>query len=242
MTLRDVGRKRLMLALALALPLVFFAVVFATAGDQTITVQLAAAGATSTAVSDRRLALLFISLAAAALISAFVAASLVQRQAAASRRLVLCGYRPAELLAARLLVLGMVVAIAAIYTWVLLSAISRPVYPAAVSAGIGLVAFVYGCYGLLVGSVLRRELETVFALLVLINIDAGWLQNPIYYATARSPHLIEALPAHFPSQAAYLAAFTHDGIGALALGSLAYGIVLLVAALVVYTLRMRVAR
>ena len=115
-------------------------------------------------------------------------------------------------------------------------------FPVGVPLGVALGAFVYGCYGLLVGTVFRRELETIFAILVLINIDAGWLQNPIYYRTAESQWLIRALPAHLPAQTAYVAAFAGDSIGGLALGGLSYGAGLLLLALALYAVRMRVRR
>ena len=110
--------------------------------------------------------------------------------------------------------------------------------PAAVALAIGLGAFVYGAYGFLVGAVFRRELEAIFAILVLLNIDAGWLQNPIYYEEAGNRWLIESLPAHFPSQVAYVATFTSDDVMGLVLRSVAYGLVLLVVALEVYTRRL----
>ena len=238
MTIRDLGRKRLMLALALSLPPVFFAVVLATIGDRTVPVRLAAAAATMIEVDQRRQALLFIGIAGAGLVSAFVAASLVQRNLDASRRLVLCGYQPAELLAARLLVQLGVVLIAGLYTWGLLAALATPAYPAAVALAIGLGAFVYGAYGFLVGAVFRRELESIFAILVLLNIDAGWLQNPIYYEEAGNRWLIESLPAHFPSQVAYVATFTADDVTVLVLRSAVYGLMLLAVALGVYTWRL----
>jgi hypothetical protein len=108
--------------------------------------------------------------------------------------------------------------------------------------GIAIGAFVYGCYGLLAGAIFRHELEAIFAILVVVNVDAGWLQNPIYYQNARSKWLIEALPAHFPSQIAYLSAFTSERIGPLVARGLAYGAVLLLVALAMYAKRMRVVR
>ena len=86
------------------------------------------------------------------------------------------------------------------------------------------------------------ELASIFAIVVLINVDAGWLQNPIYYQNAGSKGLIEALPAHYPSQLTYLSAFTHEGVGQSLVNGLAYGCVLLLAAIWLYVRRMRVAR
>lgn len=242
MTARALGRQWLTLALAVLLPAVFFAAVLASTRAHDVPVVLAAAGEGTVVVDARRQALLFISIAAAGLISAFIAASLVQRQRDVGRRLVLCGYRAGELLAARLVILLGIVAAAAAYTWLGLVILDRPAATGGVALGIALAALVYGCYGFLVGVLLRRELEAVFAILVLINIDAGWLQNPLYYQEARSRWLIEALPAHFPSQVAYLSAFTSDDVGRLLAGGAAYAAALLAAAAIVYAIRMRVAR
>jgi len=242
MSSRELGRQRLVLALALMVPAVFFGVVLATTASREVPVMLAAAGRSVVTVDARRQALLFISIAAAGLISAFIAANLVQRQQDVSRRLVLCGYRAAELLLARLLVLLVVIVAAALYTWLMLALVARPVAAPGVAAGIALAALVYGCYGLLVGVTFRRDLEAVFAILVLVNIDAGWLQNPIYYEGARARWLIEVLPAHFPSQIAYVTAFTAERVGRPVLGSVLYAGVFLLASAAVYAARMRIAR
>ena len=108
--------------------------------------------------------------------------------------------------------------------------------------GLALSCLVYGGYGLLTGTLLRRDLETVFALLMLINVDAGWLQNPIYYAGSRSRWLIESLPGHWPAQTSFLAAFTDHPIHRAAFTAAGYGAVLILLAFGVYSLRMRVRR
>lgn len=242
MTARDLTRKRLVLVLALAVPPVFFAAVFATTGDRLVPITLAAAAGDVTMVEERRQSLLFISIAATGLISAFFASSLIQRQLDANRRLVLCGYQAAELIVARFAVLLGIVATTALYAWLALSLFSSPRFPAGVLLGLTVGAFVYGCYGLLVGTLFRRELESIFAILVLVNIDAGWLQNPLYYENAGSKWLIDTLPAHYPSQIAYMAAFTSDRVGTLVFCGLAYGAVFLLAAVALYVRRMRMTR
>ncbi|MEP6745972.1 MAG: hypothetical protein ABJB33_10790, partial [Gemmatimonadota bacterium] len=207
-----------------------------------VPITLAAADGRVTLVEERRQSLLFISIAATSLISAFFASSLIQRQLDANRRLVLCGYQAAELIAARLTVLLGIIATTALYTWLVLGFFSSPRFPGGVLLGLTVGAFVYGCYGLLVGTLFRRELESIFAILVLVNIDAGWLQNPLYYHNAGSKWLIEALPAHFPSQVAYQSAFTSDRVGALVAYALAYGAAFLLVALALYVRRMRMTR
>lgn len=241
MTARELARQRLVLVLALCVPVVFFATALATSGDDLVPVSLATHGR-FTLVEELRRSLLFISIAAAGLISAFFAASLIQRQLMVNRRLVLCGFQAAELVAARFAVLLAIIAFTALYVWLALGVVSAPLFPAGVLLGIALAAFVYGAYGLLVGTLFRRELESIFAILVLINVDAGWLQNPVYYQNARSKWLITTLPAHYPSQIAFLSASTNEPLAPLVAKALAYGTAFLLTAVVVYSLRMRVRK
>jgi hypothetical protein len=93
---------------------------------------------------------------------------------------------------------------------------------------------------LLVGALFRRELEGILMIVLLANLDAGWLQNPIYYADAQNKILVRALPAFYPSQTTLIAAFTQDPVVGPMIGSLLYGSAFLAAALVVYWLTMRI--
>ena len=244
---RELVRKRLVLVLGLCLPAVFFAAAVAMESNQLVRIVLAATGG-ARLVEELDLSLLFIGLAATGIISAFFAASLIQRQLEANRRLVLCGYSPVELVAARLSVLLAIALGSAIYIGLALALLAGidlftpPRFSAGVLLGLVLAAFVHACYGLLVGTLFTNELASIFAIVVLINVDAGWLQNPIYYQNAGSKWLIEALPAHYPSQLTYLSAFTQEQVGRLLVNGLAYGCVLLLAALWLYVRRMRVAR
>jgi hypothetical protein len=248
MASRELVRKRLVLALGLCLPVVFFAAAVAMESNQLLRVVLASGSGKARPVEELDLSLLFLAIAATGIISAFFAANLIQRQLQANRRLVLCGYSPVELIAARVSVLLAIALVSAIYIGLVLALLARmdlftpPRFPAGVLLGLVLAAFVHACYGLLVGTLFANELASIFAILVLVNIDAGWLQNPIYYGNAGSKWLIEALPAHYPSQVIYVSAFTFEQVGRSLLNGLAYGCVLLLFALWLYVRRMRVAR
>ena len=243
MTLRELARGRLALGLAAAVPLLFFAVAALVSSRRDLAVELAAAPtAAPITVDERSQSFVFLAVAAASVIGAFMAAALVQRRVAASRRLVLCGYAAGELIAAKLLVLLGIVAATAVYTGALVLAVVRPERPAGVVLGLALAGLVYGGYGLLTGTLLRRDLETIFALLMLINVDAGWLQNPIYYAGSRSRWLIEWLPGHYPAQTGFLATFTDHPLHRAALSAAGYGMGLILLAFAIYSLRMRVRR
>jgi hypothetical protein len=243
MSLRELRRNRVMLVLAALVPLLSFAVAVASTREQEVAVRLARAPTEALLmVSERAQALLFLGIAAVGLMGAFFGASLVQRRVEVNRRLALCGYRAAELVAAKLGVLLVIVLVSALYTLAMLLLLLEVERPLGVLLGLVLAAFVYGAYGLCIGSIFRRDLEMIFAIVLLINVDAGWLQNPIYYLTARSPWLVESLPGHFPAQTAYLAALTPHPILGTAAMALLYGTLFLGIALLVYGTRMGIAR
>ena len=75
-------------------------------------------------------------------------------------------------------------------------------------------------------------------IVLLANIDAGWLQNPIYYADAQNTEIIRALPAYFPSQISMVAAFSDHSVTVPIAASVGYGLGLLFLALIVHRWRM----
>ena len=103
--------------------------------------------------------------------------------------------------------------IVSLYCLALMTTLFVPRHPATVLAGLVLVGYVYGCYGLMIGALWRRELESMFSVILLTNIDVGWLQNPVFYAEAESKTIIHWLPAYWPMQAAMSGAFTDHAPG-----------------------------
>jgi hypothetical protein len=93
-----------------------------------------------------------------------------------------------------------------------------------------------------VGALFKRELEGILFIVLLANIDAGWLQNPIYYADAQNKAIIRHLPAYFPSQVSMASAFTEHSILNPLVGSLIYGSLLLLAAMGIFWWRMRLRK
>jgi hypothetical protein len=243
MTARELLRSRLVLILLLVIPSLFYAIVALTTTGRLIAFKLAAISEqTLVEVSERSESLIFIGTAAVGLLASYLGLGLVQKQREVNRRLVLCGFRPVELIVSKLAVLLGVVVIVGSYVAGLLPVFFRPERFGLTVLGFVLAGFVYGSYGLLIGSIFRRELEGILFIVLLANIDAGWLQNPIYYAGAQNQIVIRLLPAYYPSQLALIAAFTHGAVTRPVLFGLGYGLVLLTAALVVYFGQMRARR
>jgi hypothetical protein len=238
--MKELLRRRIAVMLFFLVPSLFYAVVLLTTTERPLAFKLASVSEeTIIEVSERSECLIFIGLAAVGLLSSFVALTVIQQDTEVNRRLVLCGYQPSELIIARLGVLLLLITLIAIYVGALLLPFFQPRHVGLVMCGFALGGFVYGCYGLLVGAVFRHELEGILFIALLANIDAGWLQNPIYYADAQNKALIRHLPAFFPSQVSMVSAFTDYSVLFPVLGGATYGIVLVVLALVIYSLRMR---
>lgn len=240
---RDLLRRRVVLLMLLVVPTVFLGLTHLTTSEEPLSFLLPSLGEGQfVVVAQRAEALVFVALAAVGALSAFLALGLGQRDAEASFRLVLCGYRPAELAAARLAVLAAAILAVSLWVSLLLRLAFAPQRAAVLLLGLVLCGWVYAGYGLLVGSLLRQELEGVLFVVLLVNVDVGWLQNPLYYTYAQHRALIRALPGYFPSQVAVVGAFTgHDPAGP-ALLSLAYGAAFAALALLVLAVRYRERR
>jgi hypothetical protein len=236
------ARNRVALVLMVILPIVFYALILATTGSAPVTFLLPSVSSTTAVnVSRRDEALVFMGLAAVGFVSAFLAFHLITRQTDATRRLVLCGYRAWELVAARLTALVCAVAAVSVLSVVLLRMLFHPSHTGGVLAGFILVGLVYGCAGLLVGAMVKRDLEGMLAIVLITNVDVGWLQNPIFYSTSEHREIIRVLPAYFPAQVAMTSAFSDYATTAAVFGSLGYAAGLLIVALLLYGARMRIA-
>ena len=236
-------RNRVALTLFVLLPVLFYALIAITTTDAPVTFVLAAVSAdTSIEVSRRQEAIVFMGLAAVGFISAFLGFYLISRQTEVSRRLLLCGYRSWELVVARLAVLACAIVAISLFSGTLLLSFFTPQHIGLVMLGFALVGMVYGCYGLLAGSIFHRELEGVLSIVLLTNIDVAWLQNPIFYTESKNRFVIQWLPAHMPSQVSMIGAFTdHPVLMPVAL-SILYGATLLMFAVLIFWWRMRILR
>ncbi|MCB0585040.1 MAG: hypothetical protein KDD06_06935 [Phaeodactylibacter sp.] len=240
MLFRMLLRRRIIPILLLAIPAAFLLAVYWTTSERMMPFRLASvAEEVFLEASECNISLLFLAVASVGFLSSFLALNLIQREAAASHRLVLCGYHPVALLLSKLAVLTCCTALIALYVSLALLAFFTPEHLFLMMLGLFLAGLVYGCYGLLVGSLIRGELEGILLIVLLANIDAGWLQNPLFYAGAENQFIIRWLPAYFPSQAAIAAAFSDYSISTSVLGSCLYVMFFLMMAGIFYFNKMR---
>ena len=208
MIMKMLFRRRIIIIALVVIPLVFLTVVELSAPNRIIPFRIASL---DIRVFIRELlkeiSLIFFAVTSSGFLVSLIALNLLQVETDVNRRLVICGYHPFELLISNLLALLLMIVGIAVYVGSLVSwFVPINNFPLFVF-GLMLIGFVYGCYGLAIGSMIKGKLEGVFFIVLLANIDAGWLQNPMYYAGAHNNEIIRYLPAYFPSQAAIIAAF-----------------------------------
>jgi hypothetical protein len=224
----EISRNRTALLLILVLPALFETLIFITTPNRVVSFELATLGAEeSIDVSARAEAFVFMAVVAVAFIAGFAGLVLMQRSLDAQKRLVLNGFPIYQLFLSRLVSLLLLILLVSIYTGCIVEAITRSHRFAGVLIGLALNGAVYGAYGLLIGALWKRSLESVLSIVLLTNIDVGWLQNPIFYTEATNRTIIHYLPGYFPSQVAMVAAFTDSSITNATVGALLYFFILL---------------
>lgn len=239
--LKDLMRRRVTVLMLFIVPALFDLVVLATTAERQDPIVLGILPDDRIEMIDRRaLSFVFLGVAAVGFLTSFLAFYLVHRRTEADRRLALCGFRPDEIIAAKLAVLLVIVAVIAAYEGLIIRPFFEPRHFGWVLAGLFLGGLVYACYGLLVGAIAVHELEGIFLIVLVTNIDVGWLQNPIYYRESTHRLVIKSLPGYFPTQLASIGAFTDEFFMITIWGSLAYAGAFLLAALVAFWLRIRI--
>lgn len=237
MVAQEILRNRTAVSLLFVVPTILYALIYATAGERLVPFELRTRSEGMLMGSERTLSLLFMGSTAMCGLMAFMAFVLTWRPIQTDRRLVFEGYRPWELLCAKALVVVGASVVVALYVSGLLLLFYQPPRLGGVFFGFFLGGLLYGFLGILIGVLCRRELDGILAILLLVNVDPGWLQNPVFYAGAHNRAIIHWLPSHHACQLTMLSVFTEDSLARdIALGG-AWLLAFAIAAGVSYRLR-----
>ena len=212
MVTREMLRNRVAMALLFLVPTILYGLIYATTDEHPIIFELRAHGANPLESSERNLSLLFMGSTTICGLMAFLSFVITWRPIQTDRRLVLEGYRPWELFGAKALVVSGAAASVSLYATALLLLWYHPPHIAGVFLGLFLGGLIYGLVGIVIGVLSRNDLGGILIILLLVNIDPGWLQNPIFYGHARNRLLIAWLPGHHPCQVTMLSALTGDSL------------------------------
>ncbi|MGV9289160.1 ABC transporter permease [Streptomyces sp. NPDC003719] len=128
------------------------------------------------------------------------------------RRLAMAGYPRTHLVLAKAASLVLASALLAAYATAVIRIAWAPEQPSLLAAALFCAALTYGAMGVVLGSLLRREVEGMFALVMTSVIDVA-LQNPMVSAGADNP-LTHLLPTYGSVQAATAAGFSTTSLPA----------------------------
>src|SRR6266516_947065 len=191
---------------------------------------------TAVVVDAHNLTLITAGLSSITLITGFVVFATVRRSRLFDRRLVLSGYRPSALIAAK--TCGAVVQAVAIgaYAAIVMLFFWRPPGLWAIALTFMLAAATYAALGLLIGVLVRGDLEGFF-LIIMISLLDTFFQNPVDNPLANKP-MLEFFPSYGPTQFAAAGAFHHQALAGMAAASLAWTAAFALLGLAVLRLRM----
>ena len=196
---------------------------------------LQATGATLV-VDGHNLTLITAGLSSITLITGFVVFAAVRRTRAFDRRLVLSGYRPTALVAAKTGgALVQAVAIGA-YATIIMLFFWRPAGVWAVAVTFMLAAATYAALGLLIGVLVRGDLEGFF-LIIMVSLLDTFLENPVDNPLANKP-ILEFFPSYGSTQFAAAGVFHHQVLAGMAAVSLGWTAAFALLGLIVLRLRM----
>lgn len=238
---RNQARNRLAgLLLAVFVP-VWYLLMLAIAGHQPLRFRLYATGQVLT-VDAGHLTLISAGLNSLTIIVGFAVFAAIRKTLAFDTRLIFAGYRQATLIAAKTLAIAIVATAVACYTAGVLLAFWRPSLAGwlAIVGGFAVIALSYGSLGLLLGVLVKNDLEGFF-LIIMGGLMDTFLQNPLGNPLASKP-ILEWFPSFGPMQFAVGGSFGHQALwGRLALG-LAWAAAFAAGGLIIFQVRTRSRR
>jgi len=184
-------------------------------------------------VDGHDLTLITAGLSAITLITGFAA---VRRSRPFDWRLMLSGYRHSALMAAKTTAaLAQAVGIGA-YAAAIMLIFWRPAGTWAIAAAFILGAATYAAFGLLIGVLVRGDLEGFFLIIMISMLDT-FLENPVDNPLANKP-ILEFFPSYGSTQFAAAGAFHHQVLANMAAVSLGWTAAFALSGLIVLRLRM----
>ncbi|MGN5381158.1 hypothetical protein ACQ4WX_40540 [Streptomyces lasalocidi] len=217
-SVRDQTRNRLAGLLLVVFVPVWYLVMDAMASGQVLDFKLYATGEVLH-VDGAHLTLISAGLNSVTMIAGFVVFDAVRKAVAFDRRLVFAGYRQTTLIGAKTLAIAAVATAIALYTALAILLFWRPTAADwfAVLTAFAVIALTYGALGLLLGVLVKRDLEGFF-LIVMGGLMDTFLQNPLGNPLANKP-VLQWFPSFGPMQFAVGGSFGRTALwGHLALG------------------------
>lgn len=208
--LSELTRNRFAMGLLIVFVPVWYFLLGALFDNTPVAFKYAATGALLQ-VNSHNLTLLTAGLNAITLIVGFMLFAQARSSAAFDRRLILCGYRQATLLLAKLTGMVVISALVALYAALALLFFWRPPSLPLVWLGFFGDTLIYGALGLFIGSVVTSEVAGFFLVIMVSLLDTVF-QNPVDNPLANKP-MLRYFPSYGPTQVVVGGGFTHGVTG-----------------------------
>lgn len=238
-SVRNQTRNRLAWLLLTGFVPVWYLLMLAITGHQPLTFRLFATGRLVT-VDGGHLSLITGGLSSVTIIVGFAVFAAIRRTLPFDRRLVYAGYRRGTLIGAKTGAIALVAVAVAAYTALILLVFWRAGLAGwgSIALAFAVIALSYGALGLLLGVLVRTDLEGFF-LIIMGGLMDTFLQNPLGNPLANN-RVLEWFPAFGPTQFAVGGSLVHTELWRyLALG-LVWPAALASAGLVIFSVRTRV--
>ncbi|GHC74846.1 hypothetical protein [Streptomyces flavofungini] len=198
-SVREQSRNRLAALLLLGFVPLWYLLMTSIAGDKGLDFKLYATG-DMLSVSGKHITLITAGLNSLTMISGFVVFDAVRKALAFDRRLAFAGFRQSTLIGAKMLAIGIVAGTIALYTALALLLYWRPGFTgwATILAGFVTMTLTYGSLGLLLGVLVKNDLEGFF-LIIMGGLTDTFLQNPLGNPAANKP-VLQYFPSFGPMQ------------------------------------------
>ncbi len=143
-----------------------------------------------------------------ALIVGFMMFTVTFRGGAFDQRLVLAGYPRVHLVLGKAAALAVAATLICAYAVAVISVLWHPHRPVLLAVSLLSAALPYGAIGVLLGALVREELQGMFLIILLTSLDSS-LQNPVANPSTGNP-VLHYLPSYGAMQTAVGAGFLDD--------------------------------
>jgi len=208
-TFKELIRNKLGLILLFVIPTLFLAVVEWTTGKGALPIDLYFYKQTTHVfINTRELSMVFMAAAIGGFLMSYYAAMLFHKDFEYFRYCISMKLSPVTFIASRFCFFITLVSVLSVYTTLLMRSMMSFSQVFTALLGFILLGCIYGAYGGIVGILSKDFTTSILFIALLANIDAGWLQNPVYYSTAQQSGIIHWLPAFFPCQFIFSSIFS----------------------------------
>jgi hypothetical protein len=209
LSMRELLRNKFGLMLLVMIPCIFIGISLATAGRDTIPIKLYfPSNVEQLLLSHHDIMLVFISASVNGFLTAYFALLLFHQDFGYYRYSVFMGLPPAAFTIGRFTFFLTISASLAAMTTLINAYYVTLSQPLQVFSGFLMLGIVYGSFGGIIGLFSRDFLVAFLGIFLLADLDAAWLQNPVYYSASQETEFLRWLPAHFPTQVIFSSAFT----------------------------------